>query len=69
MRALLGFLCLFSIAPAAANPCADNPRTARTEEVRAVLADIAKDEADPAAPATSDLPQGLKEAIEIWTKG
>ena len=67
MRAVLGFLCLFSLAPAAAGPCADNPRSARTEEVRAVLAAIAQAETD--AAVTSDLPEGLKEAIEVWTRG
>jgi hypothetical protein len=71
MRALLGLLCLFSTAPAfaAGARCEDALRSARTEEVRGVLAEISADRPDAASRATSDLPEGLREAIEVWTKG
>jgi hypothetical protein len=71
MRALLGLLCLFTTAPAftASAQCDNALRSARTEEVRSVLAEISADRPDPAIRATSDLPEGLREAIEVWTKG
>ncbi len=71
MRALLGLLCLFSTAPAlaAGARCDDALRSARTEEVRSVLAEISADRPDAANRTTSDLPEGLREAIEVWTKG
>jgi hypothetical protein len=44
-------------------------RIARTENYRAVLAAIAADPAHPRAQRPYDLPDGIREAIEAWTKG
>ncbi len=70
MRALLGLLCLFSCAQAAsASQRLDDARVARTAEVRAVLSEIAA-RRDPADERRShDLPDGLREAVEAWTRG
>ncbi|HEX2555383.1 MAG TPA: hypothetical protein VHL98_16915 [Microvirga sp.] len=70
MRALLGFLCLFSCTQAAsAAQRLDDARTARTAEVRAVLSEIsAKREAADEDPS-HDLPEDLRAAVEAWTRG
>ena len=39
------------------------------ENYRAVLAAIAADQAHPRAQRPYDLPDGIREAIEAWTKG
>ncbi len=70
MRALLGFLCLFSCAQAAsASQCLDEARLARTAEVRAVLSEISDQSEASLERRSHDLPEDLREALETWTRG
>ncbi len=69
MRALFGFLCLFSCAQAAsAAQRLEEARTARTAEVRAVLSEISDSRDATLERHSHDLPDGLREAVEAWTR-
>ncbi len=69
MRAILALLCLFGGSP--------NDETAETfdagqepkvERYRALLSDLAASSTSSAINAPIDLPEGLREAIETWTR-
>jgi hypothetical protein len=69
MRALLTMLCLFSGSPdEAATDEVQRARLERTDHYRAVLADIAIDTAVFEEMQPHDLPAGVREAIDAWTR-
>ena len=70
MRALLGLLCFFCGAQAAAaKDAVDANRQARTAEYRAVLSEIAVVRPRSEERLSHDLPDPLREALDVWTKG
>lgn len=68
MRAILALLCLFSGSPD--DPAAesfDAGQEPKVERYRSFLTELASSSAAPAAETLIDLPDGLKQAIEVWT--
>jgi hypothetical protein len=64
MRAIFGFVCFFSLSAIAPLDDDQSKRAVRTAEARAVLAEIAVEQPSQAG---TDLPEGLRQAIEAWT--
>jgi hypothetical protein len=69
MRTILAILCLFwgSIDNAAAESF-DTSQKRKIERYRTLLCELASPEAHLEAKAPIDLPEGLKNAIEDWTR-
>jgi hypothetical protein len=69
MRAILALLCLFSGSPDdAAVESFDTAQESKVERYRAFLSELASSATAPETKAPIDLPEGLKEAIEDWTR-
>ena len=69
MRALLGLLCFFCGAQTvAAKDAVEAARQARTAEYRAVLSEIAVARPRSEERLSHDLPDPLREALEVWTE-
>jgi hypothetical protein len=69
MRAILALLCLFSGTPD--DPTAEGFNAAeepKVERYRTLLSELASSATVPRAKTPIDLPEGLKEAIEDWTR-
>jgi hypothetical protein len=68
MRAILALLCLFCGLPDDATAeILDTGQESKAERYRALLSDLASS-TDPAITTPIDLPEGLREAIETWTR-
>lgn len=69
MRAILALLCVSCSSPSdvpAESP--DATQEPRVDRYRAFLSELASSSVVPVAEAPIDLPEGLKEAIEVWTR-
>ena len=68
MRALLGLLCFFCGAQTVtAKNAGEAARQARTAEYRAVLSEIAVARPRPEERLSHDLPDPLRDALDLWT--
>jgi hypothetical protein len=69
MRAILALLCLFcGLSDDATAGSFDAGQEPKVERYRALLSDLAVSSTSTAIKTPIDLPEGLKEAIEIWTR-
>ncbi len=69
MHAILALLCLFCGLPNDATAESfDTGQEPKVERYRALLSDLAASSTSQAIKTPIDLPEGLKEAIEIWTR-
>jgi hypothetical protein len=67
MRAILALLCLFSGFPNDASAEGFDATQEKTEKYRAFLSELAASGTKPGFETATDLPDGLKQAIETWT--
>ena len=69
MGAILALLCLFCGSPSdVPAESLDAAQELRVDTYRAFLSELASSSRVPVAEAPIDLPKGLKEAIEVWTR-
>jgi hypothetical protein len=69
MRATLALLCLFCGFPNNMTPeSSDTLQEPKVEKYRILLGELASSGTVSAVEALIDLPEGLKEAIEVWTE-
>ena len=69
MRAILALLCLFCGLPDDVTAESfDAGQEPKVERYRALLSDLAASSTRTAIKTPIDLPEGVKEAIEIWTR-
>ena len=69
MRSILALLCLFcGLSDDATAKSFDAGQEPKVERYRALLSDLAASSTSTAIKTPIDLPEGLKEAIEIWTR-
>jgi hypothetical protein len=66
MRAILALLCLFSGLPDDTSGEGFDTAQEKTETYRVLLSELAST-GTPDSKAATDLPDGLKQAIEAWT--
>ncbi|HEV2564729.1 MAG TPA: hypothetical protein VGU19_06565 [Microvirga sp.] len=66
MRAILALLCLFSGLPDDTSAEGYDTAQEKTETYRVLLSELASP-GTPDSKAATDLPDGLKQAIEAWT--
>jgi hypothetical protein len=69
MRAILTLLCLFSCLPDETSAESFEAVQGKTEKYRALISELASPEPVPGTETATDLPDGLKQAIESWTTG
>ncbi|MGO4524829.1 hypothetical protein AB4097_08175 [Microvirga sp. 2MCAF35] len=67
MRAILALLCLFSGMPDDASAEGFDAGQEKTERYRSLLSELASSGTTPGIETATDLPEGLKQAIEAWT--
>ncbi|WP_114943672.1 hypothetical protein [Microvirga calopogonii] len=67
MRAILALLCLFSGLPDDASAEGFDAAQEKTEKYRSLLSELASSGTSPGIEMATDLPEGLKQAIEAWT--
>ena len=67
MRAILALLCLFSGLPDDTPAEGFDATQEKTERYRAFLSELASPDTPSGIETASDLPEGLKQAIEDWT--
>jgi hypothetical protein len=67
MRAILALLYLFSGLPEDASTEGFDGNQEKTEKYRALLSELASSGTTPGIATATDLPDGLKQAIEAWT--
>jgi len=68
MRAILALLCLFCGSPDdVMAEGLDTVQQPKVDQYRAFLSELASFSTAPKVEAPIDLPEGLKEAIEVWT--
>jgi hypothetical protein len=67
MRAILALLCLFSGLPDDASAEGFDATQEKTEKYRAFLSALAASGTTPDIETATNLPEGLKQAIEAWT--
>jgi hypothetical protein len=67
MHAILAILCLFSGLPDDGPADGFDAAQEKTERFRALLSELAPSRTGPDTKAATDLPDGLKQAIENWT--
>jgi hypothetical protein len=69
MRAILALLCLFGGSPNDGKAeTFDAGQEPKVERYRALLSDLAASSTSSANNTPIDLPEGLREAIETWTR-
>jgi len=67
MRVILALLCLFSGSPDDASAEGIDAAQEKTERYRSLLSELASTGASSSSETASDLPEGLKQAIDAWT--
>jgi hypothetical protein len=67
MRAILALLCLFSSLLDDASAEGFDTTQEKTEKYRVFLSELASSGTTPDIETATDLPEGLKQAIEAWT--
>ena len=67
MRAILALLCLFSGLPDDASADGFDAAQEKTEKYRALLSELASS-GTPDGESVTDLPDGLRQAVEAWTR-
>ncbi|MBA1157135.1 hypothetical protein [Microvirga mediterraneensis] len=67
MRAILALLCLFSGLPDDTPAEGFDATQEKTEKYRAFLSELASAGTPPGIGTATDLPEGLKQAIDAWT--
>ncbi|EIM29506.1 hypothetical protein [Microvirga lotononidis] len=67
MRAILALLCLFSGLPDDTPAEGFDATQEKTERYRAFLSELASWDTSPSIETATDLPEGLKQAVEAWT--